>query len=146
MPGLRYGGAFKAVVHGESKDERIARCQTTFELAQRAVHPLIRRYLVLSGICKCTRGWLVGKLGDVVGPVRLRWSAQLSDDFHAIANLGSAVGVYCMFEDSFVVINEQPRRGKPIQVLLHLLELNSPGNGVSGATAQLSLVINGRTL
>jgi len=59
-----------------------------------------------------------------------------------VANLRAAVGINCVFDGAFVVINEQARRREnSARVFASSVKLNGSGDGVRGATAQFQLVI-----
>src|SRR5579871_6740025 len=87
MSGLRRGRALKAVIHGEAKYKRVTRSQASLELAESAIHSLIRRNFILSGVAKGVRRRFLGEFCDVIWPVGFGRSALFGDDFHAIANL-----------------------------------------------------------
>jgi hypothetical protein len=67
--------------------------------------------------------------------------------FNSIPDHRTAVGAGGTFKDAFVVVDEEARRDKDLgQALFHLVELDRTSDGVGGAAAKLSLVINWRTL
>src|SRR5262249_7626461 len=85
----------------------------------------------------------IGKLVDYVWPHRLRTNALFADAFNAIADLRACIALDGTLHGPFVVINEQSRRSEyRLQPLLNLIKLMRRGDGICGATSQLSLVVN----
>src|SRR6267378_4551705 len=87
------------------------------------------------------------KLRYNIRPHRLRTGSLVRDRFNPVPDGRAAVGTGRMFQDAFVVVNEQTRRDKNLrQALLHLIEFDRAADGVGSAAAKLTLIINRRTL
>ena len=85
------------------------------------------------------------KLTDDIRPEGLGTGALFGYGFYPVAEHGAGVGGDAAFEDAFVVVDEEARGDEDLrEALFHLVELDGAADGVSGATAELALVVNGR--
>src|SRR5690349_6210057 len=88
----------------------------------------------------------MGESADIIGPLRLWANAALIDDLHAITQSRPAIRMHGMLQYPFIVVDEEARRHEVLQSLFQQAEFKSTPNGVCGAAAQLSLIIDGRTV
>src|SRR5205807_1126757 len=85
--------------------------------------------------------------GNEIRPHRLGTGALFDDSFYPVAEHGARVGVGGPFDDALVVVDEETRGNKDLrEPLFHLVELDGAADGITGATAQLALIVNGRAL
>src|ERR1019366_428302 len=85
---------------------------------------------------------LVSEFIGVIRPLGFRADSEGRDGLHAIANLRPSVGIDGPLHISLVVEDEEPGGPEYGDSLFLLLELNSSGYGVGGATTELALIIN----
>src|SRR5262249_15130780 len=89
---------------------------------------------------------LVGWMVVLVRPQRLRTYALLGHRLDAVTDLCAAVDENAVLDRPLVVIDEQPRGNEICHLLLPLIDPNGPGDGIGGATADLSLIVNRRAV
>src|SRR5579859_1064941 len=144
---LRHLLALEAVVNGEAEDHREAGGDAALDLHQVLQHALILDGPVLQRVAVALRGRLFRKLRRIVRPLALGAYALFSDALDAVADAGARVGARGALYRPLVVVDEEARGGEAgRQLLFELVELKGAGDGVGRATAELPLVVDGRTL
>src|SRR5882672_7470484 len=144
-----YLRSLKAFIDAKAEHKGIACRQTPFHLAQGPVHPAIVQSLVLHSL------GVTGSVGLFLKRTRIQVRvcphgfgaySLLAHALYAVADHRAIVERDCSLHRAFVVIDEKPRRYERLAFLFHLIELNRGANCVCSATAQVSLVVNRRTL
>src|ERR1035437_2774115 len=82
----------------------------------------------------------------VIRPGDLTARPLLCDALDPVPDLSAAVGRDAAFDDTFVVVNEEPGRRELRQALFLLVEFNRAGDRICRATAQLSLIVYRRAV
>src|ERR1019366_8085935 len=135
--------AFERVINGEAEDERKTGGNAAFQLVQvTGIEPLIPHRLALRCVGVAFWHGLVSEFIDVIRPLGFLADSEGRDGLHAIANLRPSVGIDGPLHISLVVVDEEPGGPEYGDSLFLLLELNSSGYGVGGATTELALIIN----
>src|SRR5205085_3486577 len=142
LAGARHLFALEAFIDGEAEDKRIARWETALELVQRRHQSAVAHGLVLGGRLKSLDRRLLGEFGDIVWPNLLSAHALMGNALDAVANLRAGIDADGALDHSLIVVDEKTRGDEVGRELLFLaVELDGARNRVSGAAAELPLVI-----
>ncbi len=90
------------------------------------------------------RGGFESELFGHVGPVAFRADPLFRNGLDPVADLGTGIGGNGVFDGSFVVVDEESGREEVGELLFELVKLDCGADGVRGATAEVSLVVDGR--
>ena len=83
--------------------------------------------------------------GDDVRPLLLGAHALLRQGLDAVSDHGAGIGLDAVLDDALVVIDEEPAQVHERLPVFQLQELQRPGQRVARTTAELTLVLYGRT-
>ena len=134
---------FKALVHGEFENERIARSETSLHLIQHLRDSLVMESFPQWGVTERLRRRSFREFLDVVGPIRFGRCPNRAHALYTVANLRSTVRVHSVFHCAFVIVDKQTGRRESCFVgFLELIKLQRSGNRVGRATPQLPLVVH----
>ncbi|HLG96379.1 MAG TPA: hypothetical protein VKX49_08715 [Bryobacteraceae bacterium] len=89
-------------------------------------------------------GRLGGQPGYIVGPFGLGAHALANYGFDSIAQFRAAILARIVFQNSFVVIDEQARGREKGLTLLLAFEIDSRGDRIRGAASEVLLIVNRR--
>src|SRR6266568_728757 len=144
MAAPRHGLGFEALVNREAEDEWIAGREAALHLVQVLHQARVLHRAVELGVPVRAQRRLGRELRDVVGPLRLGARSDARDSLYAVADLRAAVRPHRVLDDALVVVDEEARRHEDGELLLHLIELDRPADGVRRAAAEGALVVDRR--
>src|SRR5437016_13150314 len=107
---------------------------------------MVRSDLMFPGIGITLPIRFLGEIANAVRPFFLRTDTLFGERLDSVAKKRAAVLPHRPFDRALVVVNKEPAKIDKRRAVLDLEKLEGADQRVGGATAELSLVFNRRTL
>src|SRR5947207_9113265 len=107
---------------------------------------MIRSDLMFPGVGITFRGLFSGEIANAIRPFLFRTNALFGRRLDSVAKKRADVLPHRPFDRALVVVNKEPAKIDKRRAVLDLEKLERADQRVGGATAELSLIFNRRTL
>lgn len=142
-PGLGHLLSLESFVNRKSENKGITVCQAGTHLIN-CIEAGVGEYLVVKGLGVTCLGGFGCKFGYIVGPVLLCANSLFVEGFDPVADHRPGVGLHRVFDDSLIVVDEEPAHVNEFHFVLLHQKLQSAGQCIGGATPKIRLVLNRR--